>query len=401
MRSSRNRSVYDAFALVGDWVSRGVGIIDLFGLRNPYAFVRGWGAPVAAVVVFYTVLAHRYRQQPAAVPCLLFIGIAGVALGQVVIRSGAKWQPGLGRWAVAMTVVIVFTLPFASATFQGSLLNGGSVSRTLAGLAVAPVLVVTALVLAANGSAMVVRTVRSAWVTEPQPVTSASAVVAPPEGERALRFPAEHSRCVGPLDSSAPRPDGVGEPMWSRMLLVAADRREWRLCRVAGTGRGPDGLVAIRVFSGIAGPEGYILARPRGDTFETAFIEPQAGQLYYQQPGGTDMASWGIPGEPALCGNGGRLSIFRRADGSISGFSRWSRAIAPETRGTMAAYFTTDAVALPLLHVLEVAGRKIPVASGPVTAAGIDQTQYFGKLRIASSMPPSGVLTAERLLALC
>jgi hypothetical protein len=402
MPSPGKQSVDAVVARLANWLALVMFATGIRGLHDASSFARGWGAPTLAITLLYAVVARRRRYAPAPRVVVLFLCVSAVLVAQVIIREHALWQPGLGRWAMIMTPLVVLTLPAASARVQRFLSGAAPAVTKAASVAVAAAVVAVSLVVAGNTSRTAVDTLASAFSNAPRRPNGAEAVVKQPQDARPRRFPPEHSRCIERLIPSATPPDGIGEPMWSRILLAAATRPEWRLCRVAGVARGPDGTISMRVFSAAAGPEGYILARQNGKNTEIAFVEPQAGQLYFQQPGGTDMVEWGIPSEPAPCGDGGRLSVFRAPDGSITGLSRWSREITPDTRGTLTAYFTPASLALPLLAVVEASQRTLPVASGSVTGTGLKAVQYFdhGRTRIEAS-ESSGTLTMERLIAAC
>lgn len=380
--------------------------------------VNGWVGPIAVIVGTGAILAtvFLWRRRSRAWPSFAWFVASSSLLALHFVVSGVTWQEGTGRWAIYDIPILLGAVLLASPSARRVMANRSL--KFCHKLVAAAVATGVALVLLAV-SAVAAGVVRGAFVAPPPPIhkgspgsrqsrpgRGVSPVVNPPPGPTVpvVVFPIADSTCVGWFSSTTPRPDGIDQDLWNEVLIVASSYARWNLCLVGDVKRGADGLIDVKVFSATSGPEGHIqVERDIDGQILGRFVKPQAGQLYYQQPDGNPLISWGFPDIDVACGNGGRLVIFRRPDHTIEAFSRWSAPISETTSGTLAAYYTPARIAVPLLTDLERRGLPLLPARGPITLFPTGETSqnFAGQMTVRSVDPSIGSLTTSRLLARC
>lgn len=376
------------------------------GWVGPTGLICGTGAFLAAMFLW------RGRSRPW--PAFFWFTASSALLAMHFILGGVGWQVGAGRWVLSdipiLLGAILLGFPIARSVMADRDLK---VSHKLVALAVAAGMALVLLVISVLTAALAwsAFTATAPPVPLKGPTDAVTGTKEMPVGNSSRQqgsklvvvYPPADSTCLTWFDGKALRPKEIDDDLWKVVLVIARDYASWKLCRVGSVETGADGLIDVKVFSATSGPEGHIeVERDIDGKILGRFVKPQAGQLYYQQPGGNPLISWGLPDPDMACGNG-RIAIFRRPDHTIQGFSRWSVPISKDTRGTVTAYYTPASIAVPLLTGLERRGLTLPPAEGVVTLSPNEETSqnFAGEMTVRSDGPSVGSLTTSRLLAAC
>jgi hypothetical protein len=375
--------------------------LAIVGFVGPEESAAGWVGPAVLAMSSYGFLLLLFRGGPVPRFAAVWLMSAGVLVAQFLARSGLTWRAGSVRWALGMAIPVVAAILLGSQLARDFLGRRRSRWTVLGWLLTWCILVPIVFTGVVSAGEVLSHRLSEAVTNGPPPVAPDEPAVQPPTAPDLPRFPPAHSTCVAVLTKDTPPPNGVKDAVWTKVLLIAVTTSEWGPCWVGIVDFGSDGMVAVKLVTKKGGPEAAILVREAHERSDGIFVKPQAGQLYYQQPGGEPLIHWGFPDEDISCGRG-RLVIFRRLDGSISGFSQWSKPIDITTRGTLSAYYTPDDIGSALVTRLERVNKRLPTAVGSVVDEGRVRRQHFyGGFSVTSTDEAIGALTADRLKARC
>jgi hypothetical protein len=179
---------------------------------------------------------------------------------------------------------------------------------------------------------------------------------------------------------------------------LAADLEEWDLCADGPVTAVSPGRFRQEVRSQVAGPNGWLLSYYNSDGEPvTDFIPPQVGQVYAQQPAGSDWALLGFPHRDVPCG-GGRIQFFWSAAGVLSGYALWRYEPTPTDKRPMSAWFVPASVARGLIDFEAANGGNLSFAMGPPSSEFPAMQVFEGGLTVQGA---PGLVLASEVLRLC